>query len=94
MFGVFWKIWRALFSCYLRFEIRLFALLTTKLPLIKPDWWDCDTDIATMQMIVWVKVLKNAPSNIFKDCLPHILLGSFLNTLTHMESFCGSIVDV
>ena len=25
----FWKIWRALFLCYLRFEIRLFALLPT-----------------------------------------------------------------
>ena len=27
---VFWKIWRALLSCYLRFEIRPFALLLTK----------------------------------------------------------------
>ena len=26
---VFKKIWRALFSCYLRFEIRLFVLLST-----------------------------------------------------------------
>ena len=26
---VFQKIWRALFSCYLRFEIRPFALLPT-----------------------------------------------------------------
>ena len=26
---VFWKIWRSLFSCYLRFEIRPFALLPT-----------------------------------------------------------------
>ena len=26
---VFWKIWRALFSYYLRFEIRPFALLPT-----------------------------------------------------------------
>ena len=25
----FWKIWRALLSCYLRFEIRPFALLPT-----------------------------------------------------------------
>ena len=27
---VFQNIWRALFSCYLRFEIRPFALLLTK----------------------------------------------------------------
>ena len=25
----FWEIWRTLFSCYLRFEIRLFALMPT-----------------------------------------------------------------
>ena len=30
---LFRKIWRALFSCYLRFEIRFFALLLTKLTL-------------------------------------------------------------
>ena len=28
---VFWKIWRTLLSCYLRFEIRPFALLQTTL---------------------------------------------------------------
>ena len=28
---VFWKIWRALFSCNTRFEIRPFALLPTNL---------------------------------------------------------------
>ena len=27
---VLWKIWHPLFSCYLRFEIRPFALLPTK----------------------------------------------------------------
>ena len=29
--GIFWKIWQALFSCYLCFEVRLFALLPTNL---------------------------------------------------------------
>ena len=28
---VFWKIWPALFSCYLRLEIRFFTLLPTTL---------------------------------------------------------------
>ena len=28
---VFWKIWRTLLSCYLRFEIRPFDLLPTSL---------------------------------------------------------------
>ena len=32
---VFRKIWRALFSCYLRLEIRPFALLPTTFSLIK-----------------------------------------------------------
>ena len=31
---VFLKIWRALYSCYLRFEIRPFAILPTKSPCI------------------------------------------------------------
>ena len=48
-------------------------------------------------MIKWVKVFKNEPNKMkmilppltdliysnFKGCLPQILLGSFLNTLTH-----------
>ena len=37
---VFRKIWHALFSCYLRFEIRLFALSPTKFDLMNHD---CET---------------------------------------------------
>ena len=41
---------------------------------------------------VWDKVFKNGPSKmkqtiplqIFKDCLPQILLGPFLNTFSHI----------
>ena len=44
--------------------------------------------------IIWDKVFKNGPSNFcvsrpysfkfFKGCLPKILLGPFLNTLSHL----------
>ena len=30
--------------------------------------------------VKWDKVFKNGPSEIFKGCLPQILLGPFLNT--------------
>ena len=43
---------------------------------------------------IWVKLFKNGPSkiclgrpyhfNFFKGCLPQILLGLFLNTVTHI----------
>ena len=32
-YSFFWKIWLALFSCYLHFEIHPFALLPSNLPL-------------------------------------------------------------
>ena len=32
---------------------------------------------------------KNEPSKIFKGCLPQILLGPFLNTLTHLIVVLG-----
>ena len=35
------------------------------------------------------KVFKNGPSKIFKGCLPQILLGPFLNTLTHLIVVLG-----
>ena len=36
---VFRKIWRALLSCYLRFEIRTFALLPTNYNFLEWDLW-------------------------------------------------------
>ena len=33
---------------------------------------------------IWDKVFKNGPSKIFKGCLAQILLGPFLNTLSHI----------
>ena len=43
---------------------------------------------------IWVNVFKNGPSRLsgpyhfkfFKGCLPQILLGAFLNALTHIQS--------
>ena len=54
---------------------------------------------------IWVKVLKNESSNtqadssksyhftFFKGCLPQILLGPFLNTLTHLYQASTSQFD-
>ena len=36
--------------------------------------------------MIWVKVFKSGPSKI-KGCLPQVLRGPFLNTLTHL--FCA-----
>ena len=53
---------------------------------------------------IWVKVLKNESSNtqadssksyhftFFKGCLPQILLGPFLNTLTHLYQASTSLI--
>ena len=58
---VFRKIWRALLSCYLRFEIRTFALLPTKqlilLQLIKEVNFMSSEKIR-MNLIVTESVLK------------------------------------
>ena len=62
------------------------------------------TSIYSFIYVIWVKLFKNGPSkicgrhpsknlkctsNFFKGCLPQILFGPFLNTLTHI-SFYGS----
>ena len=53
--------------------------------------------IINYKMYIWDKVIKNGPSKVcgrqpypypfefFKGCLPQILLGPFLNTLTHIQ---------
>ena len=38
-------------------------------------------------MIVWDKVFKNGPSKNLKGRLPQILVGPFLNTLSHLIFF-------
>ena len=35
------------------------------------------------KILIRDKLFKNGPSKIFKGCLPQILLGPFLNTLSH-----------
>ena len=44
-----------------------------------------------LQHFKWDKVLKNGPSNFFKSCLPQILLGLFLNTLSQILAKCSSL---
>ena len=42
-----------------------------------------------------VYLSKPYPFKFFKDCLPEILLGAFLNILSHMyEQFCEYIYDI
>ena len=36
------------------------------------------------KILIRDKLFKNGPSKIFKGCLPQILLGPFLNTLSHV----------
>ena len=50
---VFRKIWRALFSCYLHFEIRLFSLSPTNNPLI--GW------VKTLYIINTIQRLSQEP---------------------------------
>ena len=40
----------------------------------------------------WGEVFKNEPSKIFKGHLPQILLGPFLNTLSHVKRIAMSKV--
>ena len=34
--------------------------------------------------VIWDTVFKKEPSKIFEGCVPQILLGPFLNTLSHI----------
>ena len=54
-------------------------------------FWRNNQIIAYMPITFWVKVFKNGPSKsrsnhfrFFKGCLPQILLGPLLNTLTYL----------
>ena len=40
--------------------------------------------VKTMGKVIWVNVFKNGPIKFFKSCLLQILLGLFLNALTHL----------
>ena len=43
-----------------------------------------DFERKAAKLNIWVKVFKNGPSKIFKGCLARMLLGPFLNTLSHI----------
>ena len=45
-----------------------------------------DFERKAAKLNIWVKVFKNRPSKIFKGCLAQMLLGPFLNTLSHIFS--------
>ena len=73
------------------------VLTNLKRDLCLAWYWTFLQIITTNLNIIWVKVFKNVPSkicgrqqavhitsNFFKGCLPQILLGPFLNTLTQI----------
>ena len=59
---VFRKIWRALYSCFLRFEIRPFTILSTKGKLDKIN-----------ELVLKTKAdLKEGPDNILQSSLDYV----------------------
>ena len=83
---VFRKIWRALFSWNIRFEIRLFALLPTNSRMNQVKFVDENRQKYWNDIICLNRPYK---LNYFKGCLQQILLCPFLDTLSHM-TFCLS----
>ena len=67
-------------------------MVTAKTNILEMRIFVSKINILNRQRSIWVKVFKNRPSKIcgtqplknFKGCLPQILLGPFLNILTHL----------
>ena len=51
--------------------------------------YDISTSKSFHDLYMGHKVFKNGQVKFFKVCLPQILLGSFLNTLSHISDLCS-----
>ena len=56
------------------------------------EYWHCFPLVMMFGFYIWIKVSKNGPGKIFKGCLSQILLGPFLNTLSHFSMTCISVL--